>query len=113
MGPYYQAFPDGRSISIWSDDAKKNYEEIAKFSKKDAEAMPKWDAWGYPEGGMGAVPTPSAGRPAPSCGASGPKRWCSRQGPSSGHRSWSRASTPEPPSWTTWGRPTCRTTLIV
>ena len=45
MGPYYQAFPDGRSISIWSDDAKKNYEEIAKFSKKDAEAMPKWDAW--------------------------------------------------------------------
>ncbi len=45
MGPYYQAFPDGRSISIWSDDAKKNYEEIAKFSKRDAEAMPKWDAW--------------------------------------------------------------------
>lgn len=45
MGPYYQAFPDGRSIMIWSDDAQKNYEEIAKFSKKDAEAMPKWDAW--------------------------------------------------------------------
>jgi phytoene dehydrogenase-like protein len=45
MGPYYQAFPDGRSIMIWSDDAAKNYEEIAKFSKKDAEAMPKWDAW--------------------------------------------------------------------
>ena len=45
MGPYYQAFPDGRSISIWSDDAQKNYEEIAKFSKKDADAMPKWDAW--------------------------------------------------------------------
>ncbi len=45
MGPYYQAFADGRSIMIWSDDAKKNHEEIAKFSKKDAEAMPKWDAW--------------------------------------------------------------------
>lgn len=45
MGPYYQAFPDGRSIKIWSDDAKKNYDEIAKFSKHDAEAMPKWDAW--------------------------------------------------------------------
>ncbi|HVC13652.1 MAG TPA: NAD(P)/FAD-dependent oxidoreductase [Acidimicrobiales bacterium] len=45
MGPYYQAFPDGTSIKIWSDDAAKNYEEIAKFSKRDAEAMPKWDAW--------------------------------------------------------------------
>jgi phytoene dehydrogenase-like protein len=45
MGPYYQAFPDGTSIQIWSDDAKKNYEQIAKFSKRDAEAMPKWDAW--------------------------------------------------------------------
>ncbi len=45
MGPYYQAFPDGTSIKIWSDDAAKNYEEIARFSKHDAEAMPKWDAW--------------------------------------------------------------------
>ncbi len=45
MGPYYQAFPDGTSIKIWSDDASKNYEEISKFSKRDAEAMPKWDAW--------------------------------------------------------------------
>jgi len=45
MGPYYQAFPDGRSIKVWSDDSAKNYDEIAKFSKRDAEAMPKWDAW--------------------------------------------------------------------
>src|SRR5712691_4025547 len=45
MGPYYQAFPDGRSIKIYADDARRNYEEIAKFSKRDAEAMPKWDAW--------------------------------------------------------------------
>src|ERR1700730_395682 len=45
MGPYYQAFPDGRSIKIFADDAKRNYEEILKFSKADAEAMPKWDAW--------------------------------------------------------------------
>jgi phytoene dehydrogenase-like protein len=45
MGPYYQAWPDGRSISIYADDAKKNHQEMAKFSKKDAEAMPKWDAW--------------------------------------------------------------------
>ena len=45
MGPYYQAFPEGGSIKIYADDAKRNYESIAKFSKKDAEAMPKWDAW--------------------------------------------------------------------
>ncbi|MBV9870915.1 MAG: NAD(P)/FAD-dependent oxidoreductase [Frankiaceae bacterium] len=45
MGPYYQAFPDGGSIKILADDAKRNYEEIAKWSKKDADAMIKWDAW--------------------------------------------------------------------
>lgn len=45
MGPYYQAWPDGRSLKLFADDAKRNYEEVAKFSKKDAEAMPKWDAW--------------------------------------------------------------------
>jgi phytoene dehydrogenase-like protein len=45
MGPYYQAFPEGGSIKIFADDARRNYEEIAKWSRKDAEAMPKWDAW--------------------------------------------------------------------
>jgi phytoene dehydrogenase-like protein len=45
MGPYYQAFPDGGSIKIHADDAKRNYEEISKWSKKDAEAMVAWDAW--------------------------------------------------------------------
>src|SRR5580693_3867427 len=45
MGPYYQAFPDGRSIKIFADDAQRNHDEIAKFSKADAAAMPKWDAW--------------------------------------------------------------------
>src|SRR2546423_1719517 len=45
MGPYYQAWPDGRSLKLFADDAGRNHEEIAKFSKKDAEAMPRWDAW--------------------------------------------------------------------
>jgi phytoene dehydrogenase-like protein len=45
MGPYYQAFPEGGSIKIFADDAKRNYDEIAKWSKHDAEAMPEWDAW--------------------------------------------------------------------
>jgi phytoene dehydrogenase-like protein len=45
MGPYYQAFPEGGSIKIFADDAKRNYEEIVKWSKHDADAMPRWDAW--------------------------------------------------------------------
>ena len=45
MGPYYQAFPDGRSITLYADDAKQSYDAIAQFSKKDADALPKWDAW--------------------------------------------------------------------
>jgi phytoene dehydrogenase-like protein len=45
MGPYYQAFPEGGSIKILADDAKRNYDEISKWSKKDADAMVAWDAW--------------------------------------------------------------------
>jgi phytoene dehydrogenase-like protein len=45
MGPYYQAFPEGGSIKLYADDAKANYDEVAKWSKKDADAMPRWDAW--------------------------------------------------------------------
>jgi phytoene dehydrogenase-like protein len=45
MGPYYQAFPEGGSIKLYADDAKRNFESVARWSKKDAEAMPRWDAW--------------------------------------------------------------------
>jgi phytoene dehydrogenase-like protein len=45
MGPYYQAWPDGRSMKLFADDAQRNHEEVAKFSRKDADALPKWDAW--------------------------------------------------------------------
>jgi len=45
IGPYYQAWPDGSSLKIYQDDAKANYENIARFSKRDAENLPKWDAW--------------------------------------------------------------------
>src|SRR5437773_1627393 len=45
MGPYYQAFPDGRSIKLYADDASRNHQQISRFSRRDAEAMPKWDAW--------------------------------------------------------------------
>jgi phytoene dehydrogenase-like protein len=42
FGPYYQAFPDGRSIKVYADDVAKSYESISQFSKKDAEILPKW-----------------------------------------------------------------------
>jgi len=45
MGPYYQAFPEGGSLTIYEDDPKRTYEQLAKWSKKDAEAWPKWNAW--------------------------------------------------------------------
>src|SRR5271154_5860072 len=50
MGPYYQAFPEGGSIKLYADDAQRNHAEVSKWSKKDADAMPRWDAWlaGWP-----------------------------------------------------------------
>ncbi len=62
MGPYYQAFPEGGSIKLYADDAQRNYDEVSRWSKKDADAMPRWDAWlGRP--GRGARPD-AAHRPA-------------------------------------------------
>src|SRR5499427_5971532 len=45
MGPYYQAFPEGGSIKLYADDARRNYDEVARWSVKDADAMARWDAW--------------------------------------------------------------------
>src|SRR3954471_21056382 len=45
MGPYYQAFPEGGSLTIYEDDAARTHEQIAKWSKKDADTWPKWNAW--------------------------------------------------------------------
>ena len=45
FGPYFQAFPDGRAITVYADDAAKSYDSIAQFSKADAEIMPNWEAW--------------------------------------------------------------------
>ncbi|MBI1862313.1 MAG: NAD(P)/FAD-dependent oxidoreductase, partial [Deltaproteobacteria bacterium] len=38
----FSPFPDGRHLMFWRDQ-KKTCEEIAKFSKKDAEAYPKFE----------------------------------------------------------------------
>jgi phytoene dehydrogenase-like protein len=45
MGPYYQAWPDGRSLMLFADDARRNHDQIARFSANDAAAMPRWDEW--------------------------------------------------------------------
>jgi len=46
MGPYYQAFPEGGSIKLYADDAQRNHDEVARWSAKDAEAMPRPGATG-------------------------------------------------------------------
>ena len=30
---------------FYADDARKSYDSIAQFSKKDADTLPKWEAW--------------------------------------------------------------------
>ena len=45
MGPSYQAFPEGGSLTIYEDDPARTHEQLAKFSKKDADALPKYNEW--------------------------------------------------------------------
>jgi phytoene dehydrogenase-like protein len=44
-GPYFVPFPDGRCIVQYDDDAEANHAEFAKFSKRDAESIDRWDAF--------------------------------------------------------------------
>jgi phytoene dehydrogenase-like protein len=44
MGPTYVPFPDGRSLTLTEDPAV-DHAELSKFSKRDAAAMPRYDAW--------------------------------------------------------------------
>ncbi len=45
FGPYFQAYPDGRAVTVYADDAAKSYDSIAEFSKKDADTLPEWEEW--------------------------------------------------------------------
>ncbi len=45
MGPSYYAFPDGRSLIMTGTDDRKDYEALAQFSHKDAEAYAGWREW--------------------------------------------------------------------
>ncbi|MBK9171096.1 MAG: NAD(P)/FAD-dependent oxidoreductase [Bryobacterales bacterium] len=41
---FFSPFPDGRHLFMWQDE-KRTLEEIAKFSKRDAEAFPRYEAY--------------------------------------------------------------------
>ena len=45
FGPYYQAYPDGRAIKVFASDHARSHASIAQFSRKDAETLPRWEAW--------------------------------------------------------------------
>ena len=65
VGPYFVPFPDGRSI-LQSDDAKADHDEFAKFSKHDADALERWEAW---IGGLADVLGPLLMRTPPRLGS--------------------------------------------
>ena len=44
MGPSYLGLPDGRGL-VMSEDEADRYTSIAGFSKRDALALERWDAW--------------------------------------------------------------------
>lgn len=45
MGPSYYAFPDGRSLVMTGTDDRRDYEAMARFSRRDAEAYGEWRRW--------------------------------------------------------------------
>ena len=51
VGPYVVPFEDGR-VLVEHEDRRRTYDEMARFSKADADALERWDAW---IGGLAAV----------------------------------------------------------
>ena len=45
MGPYYQAFPEGGSIKLYADDAKRNRERSRRSRRRTPTPCRRWDAW--------------------------------------------------------------------
>jgi phytoene dehydrogenase-like protein len=70
MGPYYQAFPEGGSLTLYEEDTGRSHQEIAKWSKKDADAYPRWNAW---LGGLADVLGPLLLTVPPALGSHKPK----------------------------------------
>jgi phytoene dehydrogenase-like protein len=69
MGPGYIPFPDGRALTHYEDTARAQ-QEYAKFSKADAEALPRWEAW---MGGVADILGPLLMQPPPKVGSRRPR----------------------------------------
>jgi phytoene dehydrogenase-like protein len=69
MGPGYHALPDGRSLTLDEDDPARTREEVARFSRADADALPRWEAW---LAGLADVLGPLLMRPPPKLGSTTP-----------------------------------------
>jgi len=70
MGPYYQAFPEGGSLTLYEEDSQRSHDEIARWSKHDAGQYPKWEAW---LGGLADVLGPLLLTVPPNIGSRKPK----------------------------------------
>ncbi|HLB61891.1 MAG TPA: NAD(P)/FAD-dependent oxidoreductase [Actinomycetota bacterium] len=69
IGPYVVPTPDGRVLIEYEDNSK-NYDEFLKFSKKDAHAIERWDAW---LGGLADVLGPLFSTTPPKVGSKRPR----------------------------------------
>src|SRR5262245_31240494 len=67
--PYFAAYPDGRSLMMCADPARR-FEQIAKFSHRDADEMVRWDDW---LGRLGAVLGPMLTAIPPKLGSKRPR----------------------------------------
>ncbi|WP_062345834.1 phytoene desaturase family protein [Herbidospora yilanensis] len=70
MGPSFVPFPDGRSLQTETGDPARDHAQLAAFSKKDADAMPRYEAWLQ---GVGDVLSPLLMRTPPNVGSTRPK----------------------------------------
>ena len=68
QGPYFAPRRDGRYLQLPTDPARR-HDEIAKFSARDAQIAPRWDAW---LDALGAVLGPLLGEIPPKLGSRRP-----------------------------------------
>jgi phytoene dehydrogenase-like protein len=67
--PYFAAYPDGRYLMM-CNDPQRRFEQIAKFSQRDADEMVRWDDW---LGRLGAVLGPMLTAVPPKLGSKRPR----------------------------------------
>ncbi len=69
QGPYFVPYPNGRSLQLPTDPARR-HAEVAKFSAADAAAMDRWDEWLH---GLAGVLGPLLTAIPPKLGSTSPK----------------------------------------